>query len=150
MALTFTSQSIRGSHGPLIVGSPEPQLRRVHYFDIVGEAEIAGQSGGRQIFCEHILHGRFASFAALVKALAGLDSLVGVNGRLAHSSGIGTTLQRQNFDETTFEGYEFRQLAGQTSPGPLRDLSGTLFDDNGIADSGWFVGLMLKFRQLFV
>jgi hypothetical protein len=150
MAITFKGQAIRGSHGSLIFTSPDPQLKRSRYFDIKGEAEIAGESGGRPITIDHLLHFNCSNLGQLQTLLDKLDKLVGQHGLLRHETGSGASRQLQRFDDCTFEGYEFRALAGQQAPGPLQDVAGTLFDDDGNADEGWFAPLTLKFRQLLV
>ena len=148
MALTFNGKSIPGSHGSLVFSSPEPQLRRVRFWDLKGEGEIAGENGGRPIVVEHILHEGYTSHIDLTVALNDLNKLVGVNAQLKADTGSGSGRILQSFNSTTFEGYEFRALEGQPTPGPLQDVAGTLFDDDGNADGGWFVGLTLRFRQL--
>lgn len=149
MALEFNSKPIPGTTLSITYGAAEPQLRRARFWKAIGEIEVAGETGGRDILVTHILHNSLAKHADLLAEIRKLDGLVLQHGTLRHSTGTGSGLQRSEFRNTTFEGYEQQPLGGEQT-GPLKDLAGTLLDDNGNADGGWFISLTLKFHQLVV
>jgi hypothetical protein len=148
MPLEFNGKSIPGSTGQIAYGSPEQQLYRVKFYGLQGEVEIFGEAGGRSVFIPHILHNRFTAYRDLIRARDNLDNLCGQNGRLFYSSGSGSALQQTSFSDTTLERWEMLAMPGQDSPGPLQDIAGTLFNDSGIGDGGWFLPVVLHFRQL--
>lgn len=149
MALEFNSKPIPGTTLSIVYGAAEPQLRRARFWKAIGEIEVAGETGGRDVLVTHILHNSFAKHADLLAEIRKLDGLVLQNGTLNHSTGSGSTLQRSDFRNTTFEGYQ-QQALGSEQVGPLKDLAGTLLNADGSADGGWFVTLALKFHQLVV
>jgi hypothetical protein len=92
------------------------------------------------------LHNKCAKPKDLITELNKLKGYQGVNGVLQEISGA---INQKQFN-CTFRGWEPALLPGQRDPGMLKDLAGTLRDDNGVADGGWFITLMLQFRQLYV
>ena len=154
MALLFKSKAIPGSHGPIIVGSPELHARRVKYWEVQGEGEVIGESGGRSLSVEITLHDQYTGNtpAKLFKYLDKLDALVGQHGTLTETpdDNGGLIGVSQDFKNCTFEGREPAALPGQVAPGPLKDVAGTLVDDAGTPDLGWFITVILHFRQLLV
>lgn len=147
--LGFKQKKIRGSTESLVYGAPEVMLRRVRYWGVAGEGEIAGQPGGRTIIVRHVLHDSYADPAALLTALEDLDDLVGAHGKLVYSSEpFGEEEHGEVLPNCTFERYERIPLEGQLAPMPLKDFAGTLVKDDGEPDEGWFVYLELRFRQL--
>ncbi|MDQ3288911.1 MAG: hypothetical protein M3Q42_11775 [Pseudomonadota bacterium] len=149
MSLKFASKTIPGTTETCVYGSPEFPLRRVTYWDVVGEAEIAGRRGGRALVITHLLHDGFAKPTDLQVALVDLDLLVGKHGSLLYTATVhdGDDLD-ENLKHVTFERYERLPLPGQEAATFLKDFAGTLTDDNGVADEGWFCYLALHFRQL--
>lgn len=149
--LRFNGRTIPGSTESLIKGSPELSSRRlVRYWDVVGEAEVMGEQGGRQILVTHILHDGFANHSQLKSALVSLERLVGQHGTLTHTGTAQGDPFADVFQNVTFEGFMPIPLAGQEHPTELKDVTGTLFDDSGNADNGWFQYMALSFRQLIV
>lgn len=145
MALKFKGTSIKGSHGPLVVGGPALKVRRVGYWDVRGEGEIVGRQSGRPISCLIILHDGYTRLDRLLTALAELADLIGEHGRLEETGNLVRT-----FDNVTFEGYDPIPLEGQDQPGPLKDL-GVLTRQAGNKtepDNGWFAQYLLRFYQL--
>jgi len=150
MALEFNSKPIPGTTLGIMAGSPEVQFRRLQFWETAGEAEIIGKPGGRFVQVEHILHNRCGKYSDLMKRLDTLDALIGRNGTLEFASGSGNALVREKFANCTFERYEKVPTGGQSVAMPLKDLSGTLYDENSYPDGGWFITLQLSFRQLLV
>lgn len=150
--LIFKSKIILGSHGPLLVGSPELHARRVKYWDVKGEGEIIGEPGGRPIAVEITLHGSYAGDTPdeLYDAKKALHKLIGEHGTLTEQPDSGSAGVRADYQNCTFEGYEPSALPGQYAPGPLKDVSGTLYKADGEPDGGWFETVILHFRQLLV
>ena len=147
MALKFNGDSIDGTHGPIYRPSPEPNLRRVRFAFLKGEGEIRGSSHGRTLMCRIILHKAYTGTKPdkLLKALDKLDKAIGTHGTLKESGNI-----EQEFENCTFEGYEPMPLEGQEESGPLKDSFGGLRTANGTADNGWWICVLLRFRQLLV
>lgn len=149
--LKFNGKTIPGSTESLIKGSPElSSMRRGRYWDIVGEYEVMGEQGGRQIVVTHILHDGFANHTQLKAAIQALEKLVGQNGTLTHTGTAQGDPFADTFKDVTFEAFQPIPLAGQEFPTELKDISGTLFNDSGNADNGWFQYVIMSFRQLIV
>lgn len=147
--LKFASKTIPGSTESLVYSSPEVPLRRVKYWDVIGEGEIAGRRGGRAIVVTHLFHDQFPSVTKLQIALDELDRQVGKHGRLQYTATVhGGDSHVETLNNCTLERYEKIPVPGQEAAMPLKDFAGTLFDDDGEADGGWFIYLMLYFRQL--
>lgn len=142
--LKFAGKEIPGSHGPIIYASPELAVKEIQFWEVNGIAEIVGGQGGRWLTIEHTLHNRCTTPRALVAELNKLKSYQGLTGSLVESGTIA-----QTFKNVTFRGWEPAALPGQREPGPLKDVAGTLLDDEGNADGGWFITLLLQFRQLY-
>ena len=146
--LKFNNRTYSGSHGPLIVGSPENHTRRVKYWDLKGEGEVRGQPGGRTITVDLLMHDTYSQ-SELIAELGNMDSRIGTNGTLKELGNV-----TQSFKNCTFEGYEKIPFGNQDGAGPLQDVAGTLRDDNGdveldgAGNGGWFCMCRLTFRQL--
>ena len=146
--LKFNGRVYSGSHGALVVGSPEQHVRRVKYWDLPGEAEIVGRPGGRNITVDLLLHDTYTQ-DQLVSELSNMDDRIGTNGTLKESGNVSRT-----YKNCTFDGYEIIPFGGQDSPGMLQDVAGTLRDDDGDLEldgqnnGGWFIAVRLMFRQL--
>jgi hypothetical protein len=138
MALKFWNLDIPGLHGPLIFGAPELKVRRVQFFQVMGEAEIVGRPAGRSIMVRCLIHDGWEDQNEMQAFLDDLSTKIGVNDTLTESGNI-----EQEFDDVTFDGWEPIPLNGQEDPGPLYDIAGTLDQDGG-----WFIQLVLRFRQL--
>lgn len=149
--LKFNGKTIPGSTESLIKGSPELSSRRlVRYWDIVGEAEVIGEQGGRPIVVTHILHDGYETHTDLKNAMRELERQVGKNGTLTHTGTAQGDPFADVFKDVTLEGFQPIPLQGQEFPTELKDVTGTLFDDDGESDNGWFQYLSLSFRQLIV
>ncbi len=150
MTIQFKTLSLPGSHGPIIVGGPEIHVRRVKFWDLKGEAEIAGRSGGRNIMVTLLLHDAFTQ-DRLIKKLDTIDTFIDDNGTLEETGNVS-----RKFKRCTFDGYEPIPFGGQDEPGMLQDVAATLRDDFGArelvggVEGGWFIHLLLRFRQLIV
>lgn len=136
MALKFWNLDIPGLHGPLIIGGPENTARRVKFFQVKGEAEVAGFPAGRTIMVRALVFDEFDTYQKLQDFLDDLSTKTGVNDKLTETGNTPKVL-----DYCTFEGWEPIPLNGQEDPGPLVDIAGTL-------DGGWFIQILLRFRQL--
>jgi hypothetical protein len=148
--LKFSGRVISGSHGPAFVGSPEQHVRRVKYWDLVGEAEVVGKPGGRVVTYDILLHDGYTQ-QSLIDELEILDDTVGDHGTLKETGNVTRT-----FKFCTFDGYELLPFGGQENTSMLQDVALTLRDDNGTVETqssgsgGWFQHVRLMFRQLKV
>lgn len=142
--LTFAGKEIPGSHGPIIYASPELAVTELQFWESDGIAEIVGGQGGRWLTVRHTLHNRCQQPKDLTKELNKLKSYQGTVGDLKETGTI-----EQTFKNCSFRGWEPDILPGQRDPGPLKDVAGTLLDDEGNADGGWFITILLQFRQLY-
>jgi hypothetical protein len=148
MSLVFVNKPIPGTTESIITTSPDLPLRRVNYWDVRGEGEIIGKATGRNIIITHILHFEF-SYKDLQEFLNDeLNFLVGRNGRLDYEATVNGDNANVRYESVTMERWEPIPLAGQEYPCALKDISNTLFDDEGDADGGWFQYMTLYFRQL--
>lgn len=150
MTLKIAGQTIPGTTLRFTYGGAAVPTRRMMYWDVIGEAEIVGKRGGREIQVDHVLHNGYSQYTDLRQALLELNNLIGSHGDLA----LRTTVYGQRFDNVqshcTFDMYEPIPWPGQDEPQPLKDLAGTLYNENDDADEGWFQLVSMRFRQLRV
>ena len=123
---------------------PELQVRRTVFWGLAGESEIVGKPSGRIVQCFIVLHQQFNTPKKLLDELNKLDDLVGEHGTLEETGEVP-----QKYKHCTFEGFE-RTFNGQQHPGPLKNDAGTLFDESGDRDFGYFQTGVLRWRQLRV
>ena len=145
--IKFKGRVYSGSHGPIVVGSPELKVRRVGYWDLVGEAEVIGKTGGRNVSIEITLHDAYTQ-AQLISELNSIDSKVGQNGTLEESGNVTRKLKN-----CTFAGYEPIPFPGRQDSSMFQDVAMTMRDDNGDRETvngegGWLQHVILHFRQL--
>jgi hypothetical protein len=148
MSLKFGSFEIPGTHGPLVLPSPELKVRRFQIYRLLGEGEIVGKRGGRTLQIQVLLHDSWEQPEELDEWKLLLEEQIGVNDTLKKEisytlDGRQTTAE-QRLDFCTFEGYE----PDPETPGPLPDVAGMLDSDNGQPIYGWFQIIWLRFRQL--
>ena len=147
--LTFKNNRIRGSTTAFNCGSPDIPLRRFNYWDVRGEAEIIGKQSGRSIIVQHLFFGNYQNWSRFEEALDELDAMIGVNAKLEFTTDVDGDAYVRQFKNTTFDKWEPVALAGQSDPGPLKDIAGTLFEEGlDEPDEGWFLPMTLYFRQL--
>lgn len=146
MALKFDGTEIPGEHGPIVRGAPEVRVRPVQVFQLAGEGQIVGKPAGRNLSVRVLLHKKYEGETPdkLLEMLATLDGKIGTNGTLEETGNVP-----QKFNYCTFMGWEPIPEQGQSEPGPLKDIAGTLDADNdGQPIYGWFQLILLHFRQL--
>jgi hypothetical protein len=140
--IKFDNLWLANTHGPLIVPSPEVQIRQVKYWDVVGEGEIVSRQGGRWISCTIIVHDGFTTLTKFMKQIEKMEAKVGVNGKLEETGDL-----KRTFKDVTMYPFEPIPLEGQAEPGPLLDV-GALTRASGALDNGYFAAYVLRFRQL--
>jgi|GEM_PF-2904498 hypothetical protein len=140
MTLKFDGKTIPGTSGPLQMGSPIGRVARATFAGVNGEAEIALGGAGRDIAIEHVLHDEYKSAKRVWAYLKKLDewAVWRTIGTLKIDGDVPITEK-----ECVFVGYQSIALPGQSRPGMLEDHAGTL-------DGGWFITLLLQWRQLIV
>lgn len=125
MPLTFRGSPVLGTCGQLQVGEWDPLLARTVFFGVIGESEIVGGVGGRDIECEVWIHNSWNNSAAVVNAITTLENATNSNGLLVESGPV-----YREFPNCTF-------LGCRVDRGPLP--SNTV---------GWFAIATLRWRQL--
>lgn len=150
MTLKFTGKTIPGTTLSFLYDAPSVPTRRMNYWDVIGEAEIVGKRVGRIITVQHVLHDEYSQYADLRQAFLALVQLIGEHGDLS----LKTTAYGQQYNDVhshcTLDSAEKIPWPGQEDAQPLKDIAGTLYNDNGEADGGWFFLVLLRFRQLRV
>lgn len=142
MTIKFDNLWLADTHGPLVVGSPEVPIRRVKYWDVVGEGEVVGRPGGRPITCLILVNNGFTTLRKFQEQIGSMESKIGINGTLAETGDLS-----RKFKFVTFDGFDPVPLGGQEEPGPLLDV-GVLTRSSGAPDNGYFAQYLLRFRQL--
>lgn len=131
MPLTFGDYQIPGINRAPAVGAPELEAIRTKFFGVAGESEILGAIGGRTLEYFYYFSKSDWEQEDLVTNLATLKTYVGTNATLTESGSVSET-----FADVTFDGFE--------RVGPqLPDTAGTFL-------GGWWIPLVLRFRQLTV
>src|SRR5262245_49049366 len=75
-----------GTHGPLLVPSPEVQIVRAKFWGVNGMSEIRGGRGGRELICHSWVHNEFLTNDALTAYLRTLNNTAGqINGTLTRT-----------------------------------------------------------------
>jgi hypothetical protein len=131
--ITIAGETISGIWEAPRVARPRIQVTRSKFFGVLGESEIHGRGGGREIEIPIYMFDHYASAQAVMDRIAQLEAQasLGLHGTLTMSGAVPRTYQ-----DVTFEGFE-----EDPAIGILEDVAGTL-------DGGWFVKGTLYFYDL--
>jgi hypothetical protein len=132
MALTIDGNVIIGTVLKFNLAPPETQLRRTHFWNVKGESEIRGDTGGRTFVIPMWLHPFATHRIASDYITFGLNNtLFQKHGTLVVNSGINISPLKN----VTFEGAFL-----------LRD-PGIIPDHAGFLGGGFIANVDLRFRQ---
>ena len=148
MVLKFNGKTIPGTTEAFVYHGAPVQMRRVTYWDVVGEAEIVGERNGRDVMVTHILHDELENLTDLKREFQNVIDLIGTHGDLLFTATAHGSPYVESLRFCTLDDVQKILWPGQEEVQPIKDLSNTLFDENGEADGGWCFRLALKFRQL--
>lgn len=145
MSLKIAGKKIHGTTESIVVSEPVRQVKRGQFWDVRGEYEIFGEIGGRQVQIKHLLHRFFESVAECKAALGEIHDIIGNNGR-CHFTGIDQGRDTdQLFEDCTVESIVTVPFGDQ---GIIPDVAGTLVNDDGDPDGGYFCRIIITLRQL--
>lgn len=132
--LTFAGRQFVGTAESPRWTPPEPHVKTTKYWGLVGEGELNGFRGGRDIFVPCVIHGNL-SMGALEQLLKQADALVGTVGFLQiKNSQAGYFFQRPN---CSFRGFSPDQS----------ENGGLVYSATG-GIRGWWCRGVMHFRQL--
>lgn len=133
--LTFAGRTLAGTPEQPKWTAPQAHVRTIKLWGLIGEGELNGFRGGRDIFVPCVIHKNLTSYAALDALLKQADAMVGTVGALLiTNTDVGFSFSRPN---CSFRGFTPDQSA---EAGPVYSPTGPI--------TGWWVRGVLQFRQL--
>lgn len=123
--LSLAGLQFHGVHGEILPAPFDFPIKRFKAFGVIGESEIQGGLGGRDLLTEIWLHNSYSSAANLESAINSLHSYSGHHGTLTETGTVSRT-----WKNCTFIGYAQKR-------GPIYSQK-----------LGWFSIGDLLFRQL--
>lgn len=93
--ISHAGLTIPGTNQGLIFGTPESKRTKNEIFSLKGATVLDGESGTREITCEHILHNNYSNLAQLNTFLVALKEHRAAKGTLTDS--LGQTFQEVEF-----------------------------------------------------